>query len=128
MSDNENKCEVIATVANENGIHLEPATLLVRVGNKYKSKIQMEAKGRVVDVKSALMIISLGLVKGTEVKIIAEGSDSADAVDTLKKLLEMPDLTKRIYVPEDHRAPGDKRYSTFIEGYSINIFEGDVKV
>ena len=124
MSDNE-KCEAIVTVANENGIHLEPATLFVRVGNKYKSKIQMEAKGRVVDVKSALMIISLGLVKGTEVKIIAEGPDAAEAVNTLKELLEMPDLTKRIYVPESHRAPGDKRYSTFIEGYSINIFEGE---
>ena len=122
MSDSE-KFEAIVTVANENGIHLEPATLLVRVGNKYKSKIQMEAKGRVVDVKSALMIISLGLVKGTEVKIIAEGSDAEEAVNSLKNLLEMPDLTKRIYVPESHRAPGDKRYSTFIDGYSINIFE-----
>ena len=124
MSDVE-KCEAIITVANESGIHLEPATLLVRVSNKYKSKIQMEAKGRVVNIKSALMIISLGLVKGTEVKIIAEGIDAAEAVNDLKKLLEMPDLTERIYVPENHRAPGDKRYSKFIEGYSINIFEGE---
>ena len=124
MSDVE-KCEAIVTVANESGIHLEPATLLVRVSNKYKSKIQMEAKGRVVNIKSALMIISLGLVKGTEVKIIAEGIDAAEAVNDLKKLLEMPDLTERIYVPENHRAPGDKRYSKFIEGYSINIFEGE---
>ncbi|MBR2179027.1 MAG: HPr family phosphocarrier protein [Selenomonadaceae bacterium] len=124
MSDSE-KCEVVTTVENENGIHLEPATLLVRVGNKYKSKIQMEAKGKVVDIKSALMIISLGLVKGTEVKIIAEGPDAEEAVNKLKSLLEMPDLTKRIYVPENHRAPGDKRYSEFIEGYSINVFEGE---
>ena len=124
MSDNE-KCEVVTTVANENGIHLEPATLFVRVGNKYKSKIQMEAKGRVVEIKSALMIISLGLVKGTEVRITAEGSDAEEAVKTLRKLLEMPDLTERIYVPENHRAPGDKRYSKFIEGYSINVFEGE---
>ena len=122
------RCEAIATVENENGIHLEPATLFVRLGSKYKSKIQLEAKGKVVDIKSAIMIISLGLVKGTEVKIIAEGSDAAEAVDTFKKLLEMPDLTERIYVPENHRAPGDKRYSKFIEGYSINVFEGEVKV
>ncbi len=124
MSDIE-KFETVATIANENGIHLEPATLLVRVGNKYKSKIQMEAKGKVVDVKSALMVISLGLVKGTEVKIIAEGSDAAEAANKFKELLEMPDLTERIYVPEKHRAPGDKRYSKFIEGYSINVFEGE---
>ncbi len=124
MSDIE-KFETVATIANENGIHLEPATLLVRVGNKYKSKIQMEAKGKVVDVKSALMVISLGLVKGTEVKIIAEGSDAAEAANKFKELLEMPDLTERIYVPENHRAPGDKRYSKFIEGYSINVFEGE---
>ena len=124
MSDSE-KCEAVATVQNENGIHLEPATLLVRVGNKYKAKIQMEAKGKAVNINSALMIISLGLVKGTEVKIIAEGPDAAEAVNTLKELIEMPDLTSRIYVPESHRAPGDKRYSTFIEGYSINIFEGE---
>ena len=124
MSDIE-KFETVATIANENGIHLEPATFLVRVGNKYKSKIQMETKGKVVDVKSALMIISLGLVKGTEVKIIAEGPDAAEAANKFKELLEMADLTDRIYVPENHRAPGDKRYSKFIEGYSINVFEGE---
>ena len=124
MSDIE-KFEAVTTVANEHGIHLEPATLLVRIGSKYKSKIQLEAKGRVIDAKSALMIVSLGLTKGTEVKIIAEGPDSEDAVNKFKKLLELPDLTARIYVPENHRAPGDKRYSKFIEGYSINMFEGE---
>ena len=34
------------------------------------------------------MLMSLGLVQGTEVKIIADGEDEADAVKALKELIE----------------------------------------
>lgn len=34
------------------------------------------------------MIMSMGLVKGTDVVLKAEGDDAQEAVDTLKKLID----------------------------------------
>ena len=55
---------------------------------KFKSKVQIKAKGKTVDAKSILMIMSMGLVKGTEITIVADGPDEADAVKALKELVE----------------------------------------
>lgn len=80
--------EVTVAIENKTGIHARPASLFVQTAAGYKSKIQLEAKGKTVDAKSILMLMSLGLVKGTEVKIIADGEDEADAVKALKELIE----------------------------------------
>lgn len=80
--------EVTVVIENKTGIHARPASLFVQAAAGYKSKIQLEAKGKTVDAKSILMLMSLGLVQGTEVKIIADGEDEADAVKALKDLIE----------------------------------------
>lgn len=80
--------EVTVVIENKTGIHARPASLFVQTAAGYKSKIQLEAKGKTVDAKSILMLMSLGLVQGTEVKIIADGEDEADAVKALKALIE----------------------------------------
>ena len=62
-------------IENKTGIHARPASVFVQTATKFKSKIQIEAKGKKVDAKSILMLMSMGLVKGTELTIIAEGED-----------------------------------------------------
>ena len=54
------------TIENKTGIHARPASVFVQTATKFKSKIHLEAKGKKVDAKSILMLMSLGLVKGTE--------------------------------------------------------------
>ena len=76
------------TIENETGIHARPASIFVQTATKFKSKIQLQAKGKTIDAKSILMIMSMGLVKGTEVTIIADGPDEAEAVKALKDLIE----------------------------------------
>ena len=75
------------TIENKTGIHARPASVFVQTATKFKSKIQIEAKGKKVDAKSILMLMSMGLVKGTELTIIAEGADEADAVKALADLV-----------------------------------------
>ena len=74
-------------ITDEAGIHARPASIFVQTATKFKSKVQIKAKGKTVDAKSILMIMSMGLVKGTELTICADGPDEADAVKTLKDLV-----------------------------------------
>jgi len=80
--------EATTTIENKTGIHARPASLFVQTASKFKSKVQIKAKGKTVDAKSILMIMSMGLVKGTEITISADGEDEADAVKTLKDLVD----------------------------------------
>ena len=80
--------EVTATIENKTGIHARPASQFVQKASSFKSKVQIKAKGKTVDAKSILMIMSMGLVKGTEVTIVADGPDEADAVAALKQMID----------------------------------------
>ena len=80
--------EATTTIENKTGIHARPASVFVQKASSFKSKVQLKAKGKTVDAKSILMIMSMGLVKGTEITICADGPDEADAVATLKKLVD----------------------------------------
>ena len=48
----------------------------------------MEKEERRVNAKSLLGVLSLGIVKGTTITLIADGSDEAAAVDALSELVE----------------------------------------
>jgi phosphocarrier protein HPr len=74
-------------IQNKTGIHARPASIFVQTASKFKSKIQVKAKGKAVDAKSILMLMSMGLVKGTDIVICAEGPDEQDAVKTLVDLV-----------------------------------------
>lgn len=80
--------EATTTIENKTGIHARPASLFVQTASKFKSKVQIKAKGKTVDAKSILMIMSMGLTKGTEITLSADGPDEADAVKTLKELVD----------------------------------------
>ncbi len=80
--------EATATIENKTGIHARPASQFVQKASSFKSKVQLKAKGKTVDAKSILMIMSMGLVKGTEVTIVADGPDEADAVAALKGMID----------------------------------------
>lgn len=56
--------------------------------SSFKSKVQFKARGKTIDAKSFLMIMSMDLVKGTEVTIVADGPDEEKAVRQLKELVE----------------------------------------
>ena len=73
---------------NRIGMHPRPASVFVQKACSFKSKIQLKARGKTVDAKSILMIMSLGLIRGTEVEIVADGPDAKQAVDALVALID----------------------------------------
>ena len=75
-------------VKNSVGLHARPATFFIQKANEYKSSIWVEKEERRVNAKSLLGVLSLGIVKGTKISIIADGSDEEEAVRTLIELIE----------------------------------------
>ena len=75
------------TVENQVGLHARPATFFIQKANEYKSSIWGEKEERRVNAKSLLGVLSLGIVGGTTIRIIADGTDEQAAVDGLVKLV-----------------------------------------
>ena len=75
-------------VQNQVGLHARPATFFIQKANEFKSSIWIEKEERRVNAKSLLGILSLGIVGGTNVKVIADGADEQPAVDALIELVD----------------------------------------
>ncbi|MEH7388626.1 phosphocarrier protein HPr [Bacillus sp. JJ1521] len=74
-------------ITSDSGIHARPATVLVQAASKYNSDIQLEFNGKSVNLKSIMGVMSLGIGQGAEVKIVAEGSDEAEAIANLTEIM-----------------------------------------
>ena len=76
-----------AIVTNQVGLHARPATFFIQKANEFKCSIWVEKDERRVNAKSLLGVLSLGIVKGTTINLIADGVDEKEAVDALIELL-----------------------------------------
>ena len=75
------------TITNNIGLHARPATFFIQKANCFKSSIWVEKDERRVNAKSLLGVLSLGIVKGTTITLIADGSDEKEAVEALAQLV-----------------------------------------
>ena len=66
------------TIHSEVGLQARPATFFIRKANEFKSGIWVEKDERRVNAKSLLGVLSLGIVKGTTITLIADGSDEKE--------------------------------------------------
>ncbi|NWL87672.1 MULTISPECIES: HPr family phosphocarrier protein [unclassified Paenibacillus] len=75
-------------ITDEDGIHARPATALVNTANKFKgSEAFAEANGKKVTLKSILGVLSLGLEKGDDLKLIVEGDQAEEAIQALAEVM-----------------------------------------
>ena len=77
-----------AVVKSQNGLYARPATFFVQKANEHTCSIWVEKGERRANAKSLLGVLSLGIVGGTTIRIMADGSDEEQAVDGLVKLVE----------------------------------------
>ncbi len=75
-------------VKNQVGLHARPATFFIQKANEFKSSIWVEKEDRRVNAKSLLGVLSLGIMGGTTIRILAGGPDEETAVEELVKLVE----------------------------------------
>lgn len=81
------------TVINQTGLHARPGSTFVGAASKFESKIQikkLDGQENVVkegNAKSIVMLLSMGLSKGTTIEIEADGADEQEAVEQLTELV-----------------------------------------
>ena len=81
-------CVKEVLVENQVGLHARPATFFIQKANEFKASIWVEKEERRVNAKSLLGVLSLGIVGGTTIKILADGTDEEEAVDSLVELVK----------------------------------------
>ena len=75
------------TVLNQVGLHARPATFFIQKANEFKSGIWVVKDERKVNAKSLLGVLSLGITRGTEITLVADGADEEEAISELVKLV-----------------------------------------
>ncbi|MDT2827507.1 MULTISPECIES: phosphocarrier protein HPr [Enterococcus] len=81
-------------VVAETGIHARPATLLVQAASKFNSDINLEYKGKSVNLKSIMGVMSLGVGQGSDVVISAEGADEKEAIEAIEETMKKEGLSE----------------------------------
>ncbi|MRH42044.1 phosphocarrier protein HPr [Aquibacillus halophilus] len=75
--------EQTVTITDATGVHARPATVLVNKAGQFSSEIKMEYNGKSVNLKSIMGVMSLGIPKDSEIKIVAEGADEEEALQAI---------------------------------------------
>ena len=71
----------------ESGLHNKQATYFVQKANEFECSIWLVCGNRKMNAKSLLGIMSLSIITGVEVTLVAEGSRAEEAVAALEELL-----------------------------------------
>jgi phosphocarrier protein len=72
----------------ESGLHNKQATYFVQKANEFESSIWIESGSRKMNAKSLLGIMSMSIITGSTVNLIASGPDAEAAIDALELLLQ----------------------------------------
>lgn len=79
-----------ARIISKSGLHARPAASFVREASKYTSSIMLsysDSPEKKVNAKSIMPVLSMAIKCGDEIRIVAEGEDEKDAVESLIALV-----------------------------------------
>lgn len=79
------KKEVI--VHMNDGMEPRPIALLVQTANRYGSQIYLNMKDKHVNAKSIMGMMSLTLLPGEEITVVANGTDEKEAAAGIERFL-----------------------------------------
>ncbi len=77
-------------VKNKTGLHARPAAAFSSAAASFQSVVKVKNldKGKEVNAKSVVRVLSLGMSQGTRICVSAEGADEEAAVNTLVSLVD----------------------------------------
>ncbi len=75
------------TIVNKLGLHARAAARLVTCASQFSSSVQLDYNGQVVNGKSIMGVMMLAAAKGSELSLLVEGEDEAEAAGALAALI-----------------------------------------
>lgn len=75
-------------VKNSLGLHTRPATYIVKLLQRFRSKVSFTYKRQTVNPRSILSILMLGVPKNASIGITVEGEDADDTMQELLNAFE----------------------------------------
>lgn len=76
------------TVRHEKGLEARPIAFLVQEASQYSSQINLLVGTKKINAKSIMGMMSLSLMDGDLVTVVADGKDEKEAADGIEKFLE----------------------------------------
>ncbi len=74
-------------IINKLGLHARAAAKLVTLASKFVADIRVRKDGREVSGKSIMGVLMLAAARGSQITLIAEGDDAAQALEELAQLI-----------------------------------------
>ena len=75
------------TIKNPQGLHARPASIFVRIANKFESDVTVKKGAEKVNGKSIMGLLALAASEGSVVDIEVSGPDSEQAMKELENFL-----------------------------------------
>lgn len=75
------------TIINKLGLHARAAAKLVTLASKFEADVRVRKDGKEVSGKSIMGVMMLAAAKGSEITLIANGDDAAQALTELEALI-----------------------------------------
>ena len=79
-------------VRNPSGLHARPAALFVKTANGFSCEVRVanmtRDPNREVSARSLLAVLALGVSRGHQVRISADGDGAEEAIRTLGELID----------------------------------------
>ena len=79
--------ERAVTIINKLGLHARAAARFVTAASSFSSSIDIEKNGQKVNGQSIMGVMMLAASRGTELVIMASGTDEVEAADSLEHLV-----------------------------------------
>jgi phosphocarrier protein HPr len=84
--------ERVFKITSDSGLHARPATILVQAVAKFQSEINLEYKGKIVNLKSIMGVMSLAVPEGSEIIVMADGPDEYEALKSVEEAIKKEGL------------------------------------
>ncbi|MBQ7898007.1 MAG: HPr family phosphocarrier protein [Clostridia bacterium] len=75
-------------IKDEIGLHARPAGKLSALAKEWQSEVIIEKGGKEVNASRLMMLMSLGIKNGDEVRVVVTGEDEEEALDAIKRFFE----------------------------------------
>lgn len=75
------------TIGLPDGLEARPVAMFVQIAGKYISAVTIEYKGRRVNAKSIMGMMSLGIARGESISITTDGTDEEEAMTGIMEYL-----------------------------------------